>query len=173
MQEFETEIKTADGVMDVFVCHPDQDGPHPAVILYMDAPGIREELRDMAIRIGTVGYTVLLPNMYYRTGREGHYGFDLARFRDDDDHRARMFEVMSSLTNARVVYGAVAPTPIRAAKTEAALEGLSLNEASIQSVLDVADSEVNPISDVRASDWYRRHLVRVMTQEVLQNVANG
>ncbi|MBT4017383.1 MAG: xanthine dehydrogenase family protein subunit M [Alphaproteobacteria bacterium] len=77
------------------------------------------------------------------------------------------------LTNARVVYGAVAPTPIRAAKTEAALEGLSLNEASIQSVLDVADSEVNPISDVRASDWYRRHLVRVMTQEVLQNVANG
>ncbi|MBT3703295.1 MAG: xanthine dehydrogenase family protein subunit M, partial [Alphaproteobacteria bacterium] len=75
--------------------------------------------------------------------------------------------------NARVVYGAVAPTPIRAAKTEAALEGLSLNEASIQSVLDVADSEVNPISDVRASDWYRRHLVRVMTQEVLQNVANG
>jgi xanthine dehydrogenase FAD-binding subunit len=77
------------------------------------------------------------------------------------------------LTGARVVYGAVAPTPIRAAKTEAALEGTSLDEAAIQSILDVADSEVNPISDVRASDWYRRHLVRVMTQEVLQNVANG
>jgi xanthine dehydrogenase FAD-binding subunit len=77
-----------------------------------------------------------------------------------------------SLTNARVVYGAVAPTPIRASKTEAALEGTSLDDASIQKVLDVADSEVNPISDVRASDWYRRHLVRVMTQEVLESVAN-
>ena len=76
------------------------------------------------------------------------------------------------LTAARVVYGAVAPTPIRATKTEAALEGVALDEAAIQSVLDVADSEVNPISDVRASDWYRRHLVRVMTQEVLENVAN-
>jgi CO/xanthine dehydrogenase FAD-binding subunit len=78
-----------------------------------------------------------------------------------------------NLSAARVVYGAVAPTPIRAAKTEAALEGTSLNDASIQAVLDVADSEVNPISDVRASDWYRRHLVRVMTQEVLENVANA
>jgi len=76
------------------------------------------------------------------------------------------------LTNARVVYGAVAPTPIRASNTEAALEGTSLDDASIQSVLDVADSEVNPISDVRASDWYLRHLVRVMTQEVLESVAN-
>ncbi len=104
MREFETEIKTDDGVMDVFVCHPEQDGPHPAVILYMDAPGIREELRDMARRMGTVGYTVLLPNMYYRTGREGHYGYDLARFRDDEGERAKMFEVMNTLTNARVVH---------------------------------------------------------------------
>ena len=104
MREFETEIKTDNGVMDVFVCHPEQDGPHPAVILYMDAPGIREELRDMARRMGTVGYTVLLPNMYYRTGREGHYGYDLARFRDDEGERAKMFEVMNTLTNARVVH---------------------------------------------------------------------
>jgi carboxymethylenebutenolidase len=103
MREFETEVKTDDGMMDVFVCHPEQDGPHPAVILYMDAPGIREELRDMARRIGTAGYTVLLPNMYYRTGREGHYGYDLSRIRDEDDHRAKMFEVMNALTNARVV----------------------------------------------------------------------
>jgi len=103
MQTFETEIKTEDGVMDVFVCHPEQDGPHPATIMYMDAPGMREELRDMALRLGTVGYTVLLPNMYYRTGREGHYGYDLARFRTDEGERAKMFAVMNTLTNARVV----------------------------------------------------------------------
>ena len=103
MREFETEIKTDDGIMDVFVCHPEQDGPHPAVILYKDAPGLREELRDMAGRIATVGYTVLLPNMYYRTGREGHYGFDPFEIREDEKQLARMYEVMGTLTNARVV----------------------------------------------------------------------
>ena len=34
----------------------------------MDAPAIREELRDMARRIATVGYYVMLPNLYYRSG---------------------------------------------------------------------------------------------------------
>lgn len=103
MHEYKTELETGDGTMDCFVCHPDEDGPHPAVILYMDAPGIREELRDMARRIATTGYFVVLPNMYYRNGREGHYGFDLARIRVDDDERQKMFDVMNTLSNARVV----------------------------------------------------------------------
>ena len=67
----------------------------------------------------------------------------------------------------------MAPTPIRAPKTEAALEGQPLNADTIAAALDAADGEVSPISDVRASDWYRRHLVRVMTEEVLNDVANG
>ena len=103
MHEFETEIRTADGTLDCFVCHPDEGGPFPAVIMYMDAPGIREELRDMARRIGTVGYFVMLPNLYYRTGREGNYGFDMAGTRADGPDRRKMFEVMNTLTNARVV----------------------------------------------------------------------
>jgi carboxymethylenebutenolidase len=40
------------------------------IIFFMDAPGIREELRDMARRLGSVGYYVLLPNLYYRSGVE-------------------------------------------------------------------------------------------------------
>lgn len=103
MREFEAEIVTPDGVMDTFVCHPEEGGPFPAVILYMDAPGIREELRDMARRIGTAGYHVLLPNMYYRSGREGAYGYDLSRIRIDDAERTKMFAVMNTLTNAKVV----------------------------------------------------------------------
>lgn len=103
MHEYETEITTPDGTLDTFVCHPDEGGPFPAVILYMDAPGIREELRDMARRLGTVGYFVMLPNLYYRTGREGAYGFDLARIRVDDNERNKMFEVMRSLSNAGIV----------------------------------------------------------------------
>ena len=103
MREVEIDIQTADGTMDTFICHPEEDGPFPAVIMYMDAPGIREELRDMARRIGSVGYCVLLPNLYYRSGREGDYGFDLSRIRNDDGERKKMFEVMRSLTNAGVV----------------------------------------------------------------------
>ncbi len=103
MREVEIGIQTADGTMDTFICHPEEGGPFPAVILYMDAPGIREELRDMARRIGTVGYFVVLPNLYYRSGRDGDYGFDLSRIRSDDGERKKMFDLMRTLTNAGVV----------------------------------------------------------------------
>lgn len=103
MLDAEIVLKTPDGDMDCFVTHPDEGGPFPAIILYMDAPGIREELRDMARRLGTVGYYVMLPNMYYRTGREGGYGFDLTRIREDDAQLQKMYGVMNSLTNALVV----------------------------------------------------------------------
>jgi len=70
MMEQQVEISTPDGRMNTFVCHPERHGPHPTVIFLMDAPGIREELRDMARRLGTVGYYVMLPNLYYRSGVE-------------------------------------------------------------------------------------------------------
>jgi len=77
MLEDTLDIATADGAMETFVCRPDRDGPFPAVLLLMDAPGIREELRDMARRLATVGYLVLLPNLYYRAGRDTKYGPDV------------------------------------------------------------------------------------------------
>ena len=103
MREEELEFETEDGVMDTFVCHPEEGGPFPVVIMYMDAPGIREELRDMARRIGTTGYCVLLPNLYYRIGREGGYGFDRGRIRSDKAELEKMYSVMRTLSNAGVV----------------------------------------------------------------------
>ena len=55
--------------METFICHPERGGPHPTVMLLMDAPGIRDELRDMTRRLASAGYFVLLPNLYYRAGR--------------------------------------------------------------------------------------------------------
>ncbi len=66
MIERHVDIGTKDGRMKTFICHPERSGPHPMIIFLMDAPGIREELRDMARRLGTVGYYVMLPNLYYR-----------------------------------------------------------------------------------------------------------
>jgi carboxymethylenebutenolidase len=70
MIEQQIEISTKDGRMSTFICHPERSGPHPVIIFFMDAPGIREELRDMARRLATVGYYVLLPNLYYRSNVE-------------------------------------------------------------------------------------------------------
>jgi carboxymethylenebutenolidase len=70
MIERQIEIATADGRMNTFICHPERDSPHPTILFFMDAPGIREELRDMARRLASVGYYVMLPNLYYRSNVE-------------------------------------------------------------------------------------------------------
>jgi len=91
------DIATAHGSMNTFVTHPEEGGPHPVVFFYMDAPGKREELHDMARRLGTAGYYVVVPNLYYRATRE----FNL--FSGDPTHtRERLFELMSSLTDELV-----------------------------------------------------------------------
>ena len=55
----------------------------------MDAPGIRDELRDMTRRLGTVGYYVLLPNLYYRVGRDTLFGPDVLEEGSADSERMR------------------------------------------------------------------------------------
>jgi carboxymethylenebutenolidase len=89
------ELSTRDGAMTTFVVHPERDGPHPVILFYMDAPAIREELRDMARRFASAGYYVMLPNLYYRSGV-----MELGPLSPDPDHpsRKQMFELMYSLT---------------------------------------------------------------------------
>jgi carboxymethylenebutenolidase len=62
-------IPTSAGTMETFVTCPEQAGPFPAVILYMDVWGVREVLFDLARRVATVGYYALVPDFYYRQGR--------------------------------------------------------------------------------------------------------
>lgn len=97
MIELHTDIPTRDGAMNSFVVHPEEGGPHPVVLFYMDAPGKREELHDMARRMAAVGYCVVLPNLYYRRTR------DWFLKERTEAQMAVMFEHMHSLTNAMVV----------------------------------------------------------------------
>src|SRR5262247_4291300 len=69
------DIKTAEGVMEVFVTHPEENGLFPAVIIYMDIWGVSEELYDIARRVGTVGYYCLVPDLYHRAGKKLHFDF--------------------------------------------------------------------------------------------------
>lgn len=95
MIELTLDIQTQDGAMETFIVHPDR-GAHPAVLLLMDAPGIRDELRDMARRLATVGYYVLLPNLYYRAGRDTMYGPDVLE--KGSAEQARMRAVRTKMT---------------------------------------------------------------------------
>jgi len=95
MIDQQIEIPTPDGRVSTFISHPERGGPFPVIMFYMDAPGIREELRDMARRLATCGYYVMLPSMYYRSNV-----FELGPIPMEDEapERKRMFELMASLT---------------------------------------------------------------------------
>lgn len=75
------------------------------------------------------------------------------------------------LRDVRVAFGAVAPTVIRAPRTEAALEGRRPDAATLEAAVHAALEEIHPISDVRATDWYRRELIRNMLKRILTNVS--
>ncbi len=90
-------VTTRHGEMPSFVVHPEGAGPWPGIILYMDAPGIREELYNMARRIAKAGYVCILPDMYYRLGT---LRFDLKRRTDAMSKVIR--GAIDSLTNEMV-----------------------------------------------------------------------
>jgi carboxymethylenebutenolidase len=94
MIDQQIEIPTRDGHTTTFITHPERGGPFPVVIFYMDAPAIREELREMARRLATCGYYVMLPNLYYRSGV-----MELGPLPPDPDspERKRMFQLMNSI----------------------------------------------------------------------------
>jgi carboxymethylenebutenolidase len=94
MIDQQIEIPTKDGHTTTFITHPERGGPHPVIIFYMDAPAIREELRDMARRLATSGYYVMLPNLYYRSGV-----MELGPLPADPEspERKRMFQLMNSI----------------------------------------------------------------------------
>jgi carboxymethylenebutenolidase len=97
MIENDVIVTTKYGAQPAFAACPDAAGQYPPVILYMDAPGIREELRNMARRIAARGYFCLLPDLYYRLG---HLRFDIPRRNPAMSVVIR--GAMDSLTNAFV-----------------------------------------------------------------------
>ena len=107
MFEAELEIPTDDGMMGTFIVHPDGDGPHPVVLFLMDAPGKRPLLHDMARRLVSNGYYVMLPNLYYRTTPE--FQLDFA----SKESFGQMVDLMGNLGNRKVGRdaGALLPTP--------------------------------------------------------------
>ena len=96
MIERQIEVTTHDGEMTTFVVHPEHGGPHPVVLYLMDAPGIRPALMDMASRLASAGYYVMVPFLFYRGSEFKEFGQS-----DADMHRRK--ELMGTVTPTNIV----------------------------------------------------------------------
>ena len=95
-------IKTPDGNCDAALVHPSA-GVHPAVLIWPDAFGLRPVFRDMARRVAAEGYTVLVPNPFYRVAKAPVFD-DVASF--DFSNQAQMAQLqplMSSINETTAV----------------------------------------------------------------------
>jgi len=68
MAQRSVKIDTVDGTCPAALSIPDGEGPWPAVIMFADAGGMRDTIRQMGERLSGLGYVVLVPDFYYRNG---------------------------------------------------------------------------------------------------------
>lgn len=73
----------------------------------------------------------------------------------------------ATLSNPRIVFGAVGPTSMRCPATEALIDGKPLTDDLIAQALDVMAGEISPIDDFRASAWYRTQMARTFLEQEL------
>lgn len=96
MIEEQIEIAMPDGKCDAVLCRSEEGRRLPGVVYLTDIIGIREANRGMARRLAGEGYTVLAPNIFYRTGRPPVFDFPFRL--GDERFMRRMGEVTASLT---------------------------------------------------------------------------
>ncbi len=94
--ETNVEIKTTDGTCDAAFIHP-ASGSHPGVLIWTDAFGLRPSMREIAKRLAADGYSVLVPNPFYRVAKspvfEDASNFNFA----DPPQRAKLTPLMGSI----------------------------------------------------------------------------
>lgn len=91
------EIKTPDGTCEAAYIAP-TSGTHPAVIIWPDAFGLRASLREMGKQLAAEGYTVLIPNPFYRVSKMPIEGLDPTKFSfTNQADRARLGPLMGSI----------------------------------------------------------------------------
>jgi len=99
-------VQTPSGTCDAALVHPGGSGPWPAVILFTDAFGLRPVMRAMAKRLAADGYTILVPNPYYRSTKAPGIGpdFDFGNPKD----REKLAVLRAPLTGSAIMQDATA-----------------------------------------------------------------
>ncbi|HUI79637.1 MAG TPA: dienelactone hydrolase family protein [Bryobacteraceae bacterium] len=91
--ETDVDIKTPDGTCDAAFIHP-KSGSHPGVLIWTDAFGLRPSMREMGKRLAAQGYSVLVPNPFYRVAKNP---FTDASTVDFAKERPRITQLMTSV----------------------------------------------------------------------------
>lgn len=96
MPTFTDTITTSDGSCRIILATPNGEGPWPAVVMYPDAGGARQTFTAMAEQLASLGFVVLVPDVYYRSGDWAP--FDMATVFGDKAERGRLFAMIGSVT---------------------------------------------------------------------------
>jgi carboxymethylenebutenolidase len=100
-KESKIQITTRDGSCPAYVYRPDGEGPWPAVLVYMDGVGIRPAMLELGQRLADLGYVVLLPDLYYRSGPYAPMSF--ADFGDPAKRQILMEKFMGPANPANIM----------------------------------------------------------------------
>jgi carboxymethylenebutenolidase len=118
MPTSDVQVPTPDGTASASLHVPEGDGTWPGVILYPDAGGTRDTFREMGGRLAGLGFVVLVPDVYYRSG--GYEPFSMVTVFTDPGERARLGELAMSLTAERIASDAVAYAELLGGRSEVA-----------------------------------------------------
>lgn len=138
MPSVDVSVPTPDGICPAVLSTPEGEGPWPAVIVFMDAGGVRPAMRVLAQHLADLGYVAFLPEMYYRHGEIEP--IDIGDF-GDPVKRERLMALVMSVTKANAASDTGAFLDFLAARPEVAGTkvgttgycmggGLSLNAAA-------------------------------------------
>jgi len=105
--DIDIEFKTPDGICDAAFIHPSQ-GSHPGVLLWHDSPGLRPVIRDLGRRIAAEGYSVLVPNLFYRAHKAPVFDASFDYANNPADKRRYSLMVASFLATGAAERDAVA-----------------------------------------------------------------
>jgi carboxymethylenebutenolidase len=100
MPRIDVQIPTSDGVSNASLHVPDGHGPWPGVVMFPDAFGLRDVMRDMGDQLAGLGYVTLVPDVFYRAGEWAP--FDPINSFTDEKERGRLFALIGSLSNDRI-----------------------------------------------------------------------
>jgi carboxymethylenebutenolidase len=95
--EQDVTVKTPDGTCDAVLLHPQAKGKWPAVLIWTDIAGLRPVFREMGRRLAAQGYTVLVPNPFYRSAKAPVVGPDFDFNKPED--RAKLFAMRGAMTD--------------------------------------------------------------------------
>ncbi len=116
MARIDVQVPAPDGHSNGTLHVPDGGGSWPGVVVFPDAGGARETMREMGDRLAGMGYVALVPDIYYRAGDWAP--FDMATVFSDSSERTRMFGLIGALTNDRVIADARAYAEFLLARPE-------------------------------------------------------